>query len=108
MNHEYESKESYKKKDHRLHKNYNCFQHQHIRRIMRHWRLDDAENSGINYILKSITIGKIYCNTISQYSSFYYIFDQMNASLEIIRDYFDVKILPTPYELFQYPFSVFF
>ncbi len=37
--------------------------------------------TGINYILKYITIEKSYFNNISQYYSFYCIFDQVNAAL---------------------------
>ncbi len=55
---------------------------------------NDAENSdlitGINYILKYITIKTVIlnCNNISQNYCFYCIFDQINADLVSISDLF--------------------
>ncbi len=55
---------------------------------------NNAENSAliteINYILKYIQTENIYlnCNIISQYYSFYCIFDQINAALLSRRDFF--------------------
>ncbi len=46
--------------------------------------------TGINYILKYIAIENSYFKlyTILQYYCFYCIFDQINAALESIRDFF--------------------
>ncbi len=57
--------------------------------------------TGINYILKCINIKNSYfkfCNNISQYYSFYCIFDEMNTVLVIIKDFFHKSKIFTAYK----------